>query len=144
VRGAVRQNRRQQTLAEERLWQALRNRQLNGAKFRRQHVIGRFIVDFYCAEAHLVIEVDGPIHATQIDEDSERDRDLKNRGLTVLRFKNNSVIQELARVLDRIAAHLPRVGLDDTVAMDSDSPSPKSERGLGGEMRRPLSKGSQE
>ncbi len=66
----ARQKRHDPTPAEEALWQRLRNRQIAGIKFRRQHTIDRFIVDFYSADANLVIEVDGPVHEYTPAEDS--------------------------------------------------------------------------
>jgi very-short-patch-repair endonuclease len=95
----------------------LRNRRLDGFKFRRQHAIGRFVVDFYCGEANLVIEVDGPVHRGQAVVDAERQREIEARGLRVIRFHNDEVLDETAVVLERIAAHL------------TPNPSPKSERG---------------
>jgi very-short-patch-repair endonuclease len=69
---AARELRHPQTPAEQKLWSRLRNRQLNGFKFRRQHPIDRFIIDFYCDEAKLCIEVDGDSHAEQIEYDQAR------------------------------------------------------------------------
>jgi very-short-patch-repair endonuclease len=69
----ARQKRKEPTHAEKLLWQHLRNRQLRGFKFRRQHSIERFIVDFYCAEGGLVLEVDGPFHDYQPEEDKIRE-----------------------------------------------------------------------
>ena len=66
---AARELRQPQTPAEQKLWSHLHNRQLNGFKFRRQHPIDRFIIDFYCDEARLCIEVDGDSHAEQIEYD---------------------------------------------------------------------------
>src|SRR5712691_8821578 len=80
--------RKKQTTAEELLWQLLRNRQVLGFKFRRQHQFGDYIADFYCREANLVIECDGAIH--ELNErwhhDQERDAYLISQGLKVLRF----------------------------------------------------------
>ena len=64
--------RREPTVAENRLWQELRGRKLDGLRFRRQHALGRFIVDFYCVSAGLVVELDGPIHEQQQETDRER------------------------------------------------------------------------
>ena len=94
------------TQAEEKLWQHLRNRQVQGLKFRRQHAIDRYIVDFYCPEARLVIEVDGPIHEFTQDEDTQRQLKLEERGLRVLRFTNDQVLSELKDVLSEIAESL--------------------------------------
>lgn len=92
------------TRAEAILWQALRRRQLNNLKFRCQHPIGRFIVDFYCPTCKLVIEVDGDIHAQQVEYDFERSQHLSLYGYRVIRFRNEEVIQDLDLVLARILA----------------------------------------
>ncbi|MBU2713540.1 endonuclease domain-containing protein [Zooshikella harenae] len=91
------------TEPERRLWNALRKKQL-GVKFRRQHGIGQYIVDFYCAERRLVIEVDGESHFTHegIAYDDVRDRFLESCGLKVLHFTNQQVMCELEGVLSRI------------------------------------------
>ncbi|MCT7953081.1 DUF559 domain-containing protein [Ancylothrix sp. C2] len=102
----ARELRKQQTPAEKLLWQCLRNRQLLNAKFRRQHNIDRFIADFYCHEARLVIEVDGSIHETRKTEDSIRDDWMQQHGFTVLRFTNQEVVNETENVLYAIAATL--------------------------------------
>lgn len=90
------------TEAEKALWQALRTNRLEGWHFRRQQVIDSFIVDFYCHAAGLVVEVDGDIHVTQRDQDAERDQLLALRGLRVVRFTNQEVIQHLDQVIFRI------------------------------------------
>ena len=105
---AAREKRRQPTQAEKVLWERLRNRQLNGAKFRRQDVIGGYIVDFYCPEAGLVVEVDGPIHEETRREDAGRQRYLEGLCVRVIRFTNDAVLTELDRVLDMIGRALPR------------------------------------
>ena len=87
------------------LWAALRNRKLDGAKFRRQHPLGRFIADFYCHEALLVIELDGGVHddASQVEYDLVRQKEIEERGLTVLRIKNGEVNDNLSATLNKIA-----------------------------------------
>ena len=94
IRGAIiglnetaREMRHELTPAESQLWNALRGRKLGGLKFRRQHPVGRFILDFFCAEYRLVVEVDGEIHATQIEHDTERTRLLGEFGYRVIRFR---------------------------------------------------------
>ena len=121
LRPSVKELRAEATPAERLLWSALRNRQLNGARWRRQHAIDGFVVDFYCTQARLVVEVDGDIHDSQAEEDRQRQRVLERRGLTVLRFRNDAVQADLPSVLARLLEVLG-------------SPSPKSERGLGGEV----------
>ncbi len=97
----ARQMRKNPTAAEEKLWQGLRKKQL-GKKFRRQHAIERFIVDFYCGDAGLVIEVDGPIHQYTVEEDAIRQQFLESQGLRVLRFTNDQVLNDLENVLTTI------------------------------------------
>jgi very-short-patch-repair endonuclease len=103
LRSSAKSFRAGQTAAEKKLWAALRNSQVAGARFRRQHAIDRFLVDFYCSEAHLVIEVDGPVHDAQIEEDSVRKEHIERLGFRVLRFKNEDVLNNLDTVLARIA-----------------------------------------
>ena len=94
--------RREPTLAERCLWQEVRNGRILGFRFRRQHPVGRFIVDFYCVRAGLVVEVDGPVHDGQQDVDRERDTYLESMGLRVLRFTNDEVLNRTAQVVARI------------------------------------------
>lgn len=105
----ARQMRRQPTEADKRLWRHLSNSQLGGHKFRRQSVIGSFIVDFCGPKTGLIIEVDGGTH---VDEDADRIRSqaLEQMGYFVIRFTNQDVIQNIQGVLARIlevAARLP-------------------------------------
>jgi very-short-patch-repair endonuclease len=90
------------TDAEQRLWQALRNRQLGGWKFRRQYPVGPFIADFACVEKKLVVEVDGGQHAKGLEKDHKRSEYLELRGYRVLRFWDNQVLQETDSVLEAI------------------------------------------
>ncbi|HHS96841.1 MAG TPA: endonuclease domain-containing protein, partial [Chloroflexi bacterium] len=106
----ARRMRREPTPAERRLWQQLRKRQVLGFKFRRQHAIGRFIVDFYCAEARLVVEVDGPVHKGTQEEDVSRQKFLESLGLKVLRFTNDEVFNALDAVVEQIAVALAASG----------------------------------
>lgn len=87
------------TDAEQKLWFHLRNRQLNGHKFRRQHEIDHYIVDFVCSEAMLIVELDGGQHAEQVVYDERRTRYLQARGYRVLRFWNNEALMNLESVL---------------------------------------------
>src|SRR5690349_2542855 len=89
----AREMRANPTPAENHLWRRIRNQQVLGYKFRRQHTIDRFIVDFYCTEARLVIEVDGSIHEEQQEADQLRTEFLESLGLRVLRFTNAEVLQ---------------------------------------------------
>ncbi|CDX42795.1 conserved hypothetical protein [Mesorhizobium sp. SOD10] len=97
--------RREPTEAEDRLWQELRGRRLDNIKFRRQAPIGRFVADFLCAEARLIVEIDGSQHA-ESRHDQERDAELKARGFRVLRFWNDDVLKELDAVCDTIIAYV--------------------------------------
>ena len=93
------------TRAEKILWQRLRGKQVGGFHFRRQHPIGRFIVDFYCASARLVVEVDGAVHNEpgHAEYDEDRQRFLQASGLRVLRFSNAQVVGETDAVVEVIA-----------------------------------------
>ena len=84
------------------LWQSLRMKLAGGLKFRRQHTIGPFIVDFYCVKARLIIEVDGPIHDGRREADTRRQEYLESLGLCVIRFTNDEVRKESGRVIDEI------------------------------------------
>jgi very-short-patch-repair endonuclease len=95
--------RKNPTLAERILWQRLRNRKLQGLKFRRQHPIGEYIVDFYCHELRLIIEIDGSIHEQKSESDGERQIDLEQLGYRVLRFGNKEIYQNIQTVLEKIA-----------------------------------------
>ena len=96
------QLRRRSTVTEETLWNALRNRRLSGAKFRRQHRIGTFVVDFCCVKQHLVVEVGGPIHLRTPVQDQQRQEWIEDEGYRVLRIPANEVEENLAGVLARI------------------------------------------
>jgi len=109
VRGLSRQARRlrrAQTDAERILWGRLRGRQVEGAKFRRQHAIGRYIADFCCPERKLVVEVDGGHHAAQKVADQRRTVYLHERGYRVLRFWDTDVLVNTDTVLEGIAEAL--------------------------------------
>ena len=104
----AREVRHRQTEAEQKLWSLLRNRQLKGRKFRRQHAIANYVVDFYCNESKLAIELDGNFHLeTEAKEyDNSRTVLLNEIGITVLRFWNEEVINDSAQVLQKISEHL--------------------------------------
>ncbi len=91
------------TDAEKKVWRHIRSRQLLGMKFRRQHPVGKYIVDFYCDEAKLAIELDGGQHASSSGYDTTRSQELERLGILVLRFWNNEVLGNLSGVLERIA-----------------------------------------
>ncbi len=88
------------TDAESLMWRLLRNRQIAGAKFRRQHAIGRYILDFYCDELRIAIELDGGQHADQVGYDTQRTAWLAERGIRVLRFWNNDVLNNTEGIFD--------------------------------------------
>ena len=98
--------RKHSTDAEHLLWQRLRNRQIDGFKFRRQEILGRYIVDFLCAECRLIIEADGGQHMTNEAYDAQRTRYLELSGYRVLRFWNHDILNETDAVLEQIYMHL--------------------------------------
>jgi very-short-patch-repair endonuclease len=100
--------RRAPTEAEHRLWYHLRNRQLAGFKFRRQHRVGPFICDFACVQAGLVVELDGSQHVDQVEYDRRRDRYLLRQGFQVLRFTNVEALHQTDDVLETIHALLTK------------------------------------
>ena len=112
--------RRTQTDAELKLWRHLRDRQMNGFKFRRQQPIGRYIVDFFCPESKLVVELDGGHHADQVQKDQRRTEFLNKAGYRVLRFWDNEVLSETEAVLQKIVEEL-----------NHPSPPPSPSRGEG-------------
>jgi very-short-patch-repair endonuclease len=101
----ARRFRKQPTPGEEIFWRHVRGKQLHGMKFLRQHPIGRYIVDFYCAELKLVIELEGDIHKhpDQKEYDQSRLKELQSRGLDVMRFRNEEVVEDIQKVLEEIA-----------------------------------------
>ncbi len=103
-------NRRQilrnnQTKTEEKLWQYLKNKYMNNLKFRRQYSFGYYIVDFYCKEKKLVIEIDGDSHFTEEGKEYDKQRSfyLESLGLKVLRFTNNEIHENFEEVLEKIS-----------------------------------------
>jgi lipoate-protein ligase B/very-short-patch-repair endonuclease len=98
----AREMRSNATDAESLIWRLVRNRQIAGAKFRRQHPIGRYILDFYCEDLQLAIELDGGQHADQIEHDESRSAWLEARGIRVLRFWNNDALSNAEGVLEAI------------------------------------------
>jgi very-short-patch-repair endonuclease len=110
----ARQMRKNQTPAEEKLWEKIRNRKLKGKKFLRQHPIAYrnsnnsvsyFIPDFYCAEKKLIIELDGKIHDFQKEYDRNREAVLIDMDIKVLRFRNED-LDDIYKVLEIICEHL--------------------------------------
>ena len=103
--------RKRPTWAEKKMWAALRDEHLDGFKFRRQHRIGRYLRDLYCFAARLAIEIDGPVHETQVNQDAERQEFLESYGSRVLRFTNHDVVNNLPAVLRQIRQALKSVKL---------------------------------
>jgi very-short-patch-repair endonuclease len=106
----ARQMRHDPTPAEVALWERLRNRQVCGMKFRRQHAIERFIVDFYCSKARLIVEVDGGVHDYTVEEDAIRQEYLESLGHSVLRYRNDDVLHRIDGVIVEIAGFLSTEG----------------------------------
>lgn len=98
--------RKEQTDTERAMWRILRSRQLLGYKFRRQRVIGPFVVDFCCLNPKLVVELDGAQHLDRKEYDAMRTQFLKAKGFRVLRFWDNQVLKETAGVIEVILSAL--------------------------------------
>ncbi|SHE73065.1 Very-short-patch-repair endonuclease [Arenibacter palladensis] len=98
------QLRKSLTSAEAFLWNELKGKKLDGRKFRRQHGIGNYITDFYCAQENLIIELDGEVHNNAIsnEKDDRRTAYLNGEGYTVVRFENKMVFENLPSVLQEI------------------------------------------
>jgi very-short-patch-repair endonuclease len=124
---AARRLRRQQTDAERLLWFRLRDRRLAGWKFKRQFPVDRYIVDFLCADAHLIIELDGGQHAVQTDADAARTKILEAMGYLVLWFWNNDVMGNIDGVPEEIMTALT----SSTSEPPHPIPLPYGERELG-------------
>ncbi|MFZ5670654.1 MAG: endonuclease domain-containing protein [Pseudomonadota bacterium] len=105
----ARKMRREPVANERALWKLLRDRRLEGLKFRRQVPIGRYIADFVCFQHRLIVEADGPTHEDSV-HDQTRDAWLRSEGFRVLRFPNREIEDYPSRVLDRIAAACGRAG----------------------------------
>ena len=102
MRDRARSLRREPTRAERRLWGLLRNRNLDGMRFRRQQPIGPYVVDFFCAEHTLVVETDGISHDGRREQDDRRTAFLELAGYRVLRFLDEDVIQRTNDVMEAI------------------------------------------
>ena len=109
------------TAAESRLWSRLRRKQIAGHRFRRQAPIGRYVADFVCHDARLIVEVDGGQHGMRIVEDAKRTAWLESQGYRVLRFWNNDVLRNTDGVIERIRSALVNAPLP--------SPPPRGGRG---------------
>jgi very-short-patch-repair endonuclease len=116
----ARELRSKMTAAEKILWDRLSNKKVNGYRFKPQHPISNFIVDFYCHKAKLVIEVDGEIHNQQQEYDIGRTDELKNFGLDVIRFSNKDVETRIEWVVSEIQKAVEK-------RLENLSPAPKAE-----------------
>jgi very-short-patch-repair endonuclease len=128
IRTRAKQLRREETTAETWLWNGLRG--WDFAKFRRQHPVDRFILDFYCPAVKLAVEVDGSVHDDQKERDEARTAVLRARGIEVIRFTNDEVMADTRAVLHRIKLAV-------RARTRSDSPLPCSPMGEGGRRSRP-------
>lgn len=97
------------TPAEKALWDTLKNKRIKGFKFRRQHKIGQFIVDFYCHNAGLIIEVDGGIHEKRKSEDQVRSRFFRTLGLRVIRFSNEEILTSIQVIKQKIENYISTI-----------------------------------
>jgi len=90
------------------IWQKLRDRQINGLKFRRQYSVGNFILDFYCPELRLAVEIDGESHYLAGSRSADRSRDnfIKSNNIEILRFTNKEITDNLNGVLEIIMRHI--------------------------------------
>ena len=118
----ARENRKKATLAENMLWENIRNKSL-GVDFRRQHIIADYIVDFVCLDKMLIIEVDGGYHsvAAQREEDESRTERMTRLGFRIIRFTNEEVQNEMGNVLQKIRTYI--------INSDSLTPCPSPRRG---------------
>jgi very-short-patch-repair endonuclease len=117
------------TEAERRIWQILRSQQMQGHKFRRQVPIGRYIADFVCHEARLIVEIDGGQHDRGSPREAERSMFLQNEGYRLLRFWNNEVLANLDGVHATITEELGRIAPTEPLCY---APSPLMGEGRGG------------
>src|SRR5262249_5698730 len=119
MKSRLREARHEATPAEKKLWSAVRANKL-GVKFRFQHPVAAFYVDFYCVEAGLAIELDGSVHDIQVEEHHEHQLFIEANNIRVIRFTNDEVMKELPKVVQTIRA---------AVGSDRRSPSPESGEG---------------
>jgi len=98
--------RKEQTETEVLVWEALRDRRFLGLKFRRQHIIKEYVVDFYCRKHKLAIEIDGKIHEHQEDYDSNRQAEIESAGVTMIRISNTEVKKDITILLKKIGFYV--------------------------------------
>ena len=105
LRERAKELRKAGNLCEVLLWQQIHKHKFKGFDFDRQKIIGNYIVDFYCTDCHVVIEVDGSSHNNKIEYDRERDAFLKGLGLTVIRISDDDVLNRLDSVMQMLYNH---------------------------------------
>ena len=103
----ARELRQKKTPAENLLWELVRDRRFLELKFRRQHQLGDYILDFYCDERRCAVELDGPVHDARIKKDQKRDAYLASQGIMVIRIRNEDLLTDSAAILRHIASQLP-------------------------------------
>jgi very-short-patch-repair endonuclease len=108
VKNRARDLRKNQTDAELALWQLIRAKRIEGLKFRRQHPISPYIVDFICTEKKLIIEAGGGQHADAVEYDQKRTTFLESKGYTVIRFWNNEILTNIEGVYEVILKHIEK------------------------------------
>ena len=125
------------TEAESIVWEILKSRSIDGHKFRRQHIIKDYIVDFVCLHKKLVIEIDGQYHLEdkQIVKDKSRTEDLQKSGFTVIRFTNEEVVANTQEVLRNIKKALMEIIPSDKKKVQNSPKAPSTWRGLGEAVR---------
>jgi very-short-patch-repair endonuclease len=129
IHDRARELRRQQTPAEQALWQQLRAKRFSNFKFRRQQPMGRYILDFVCFEQKLIIELDGGQHAEAREYDAQRDAWLQQQGFRVLRFWNNEWSEQSEAVMESIWQALQeKKGNSRTDTPPLPGPLPRGER----------------
>jgi very-short-patch-repair endonuclease len=118
--GIARKLRREMSLPEVLVWQRLRGAKA-GARFRRQHPIGPYVVDFYCAQARLVVEIDGEVHREKLRTDAQRDRFMAENGYKVVRVTAAEIMQDIDRAVEAIGVLAAR-----PLHHPSDGPPPRA------------------
>ncbi len=108
IKQLARELRSNQTAAEQKIWDRIRNKQLEGYRFVRQYSIGRYIADFYCSKAMLAVEVDGKVHDSEERKgyDKIRDEVIRMYGIRVIRFTNDEILFDIDNTLKRILEYL--------------------------------------
>ena len=110
TRAAARRGRIDPTLPEAIFWKYLRDRRLEGLKFRRQLPLGPYIADFACPAVRLIVELDGGVHDLRVAQDAKRDAWLTANGWTVMRFRNNAVLTNPSLLFQAVREHAERYG----------------------------------